>query len=223
MITVFTGVSGSGKSSLVFGTIAAESQRLINETYPAFVQQFMPHYGQPDADQLENISAAIIVDQQRLGGNSRSTVATVTDAAQMLRVLFSRLAEPHLDRPGSIPTTIRAACAPIAKASARSRRWTCRAVVDESKSLQEGALLPKGFEVDGWWSAVYFKSGLFEPTSRSRTFTPEERDLLFHLDDGRKVKVDKINLTYEGVIAKLKKGLGSKDPETLQPHVRARI
>ncbi len=99
-ITVFTGVSGSGKSSLVFGTIAAESQRLINETYPAFVQQFMPHYGQPDADALENISAAIIVDQQRLGGNSRSTVATVTDAAQMLRVLFSRLAEPRLGSPG---------------------------------------------------------------------------------------------------------------------------
>src|SRR3981081_3561854 len=95
-LTVFTGVSGSGKSSLVFDTIAAESQRLINETYPAFVQQFMPHYGQPDADQLENISAAIIVDQQRLGGNSRSTVATVTDAAQMLRVLFSRLGEPRL-------------------------------------------------------------------------------------------------------------------------------
>ena len=99
-ITVFTGVSGSGKSSLVFGTIAAESQRLINETYPAFVQQFMPHYGQPDADLLENISAAIIVDQQRLGGNSRSTVATVTDAAQMLRVLFSRLGEPRLGAPG---------------------------------------------------------------------------------------------------------------------------
>ena len=95
-ITVFTGVSGSGKSSLVFGTIAAESQRLINETYPAFVQQFMPHYGQPDADELENISCAIIVDQQRLGGNSRSTVATVTDAAQMLRVIFSRAAEPRL-------------------------------------------------------------------------------------------------------------------------------
>src|SRR3569623_1426940 len=99
-ITVFTGVAGSGKSSLVFGTIAAESQRLINETYPAFVQQFMPHYSQPDADQLENISAAIFVVQQRLGGNSRSTVATVTDAAQMLRVLFSRLAEPHLGSPG---------------------------------------------------------------------------------------------------------------------------
>ena len=99
MITVFTGVSGSGKSSLVFGTIAAESQRLINETYPAFAQQFMPRYGQPDADLLENISAAIIVDQQRLGGNSRSTVATVTDAAQMLRVLFARAAEPRLAAP----------------------------------------------------------------------------------------------------------------------------
>ena len=123
-ITVFTGVSGSGKSSLVFGTIAAESQRLINETYPAFVQQFMPHYGQPDADELENISCAIIVDQQRLGGNSRSTVATVTDAAQMLRVSFRARPSHGCRRPGSIPTTTRAACAPIARASARSRRWT---------------------------------------------------------------------------------------------------
>ena len=219
-ITVFTGISGSGKSSLVFGTIAAESQRLINETYPAFVQQFMPHYGQPDADLLENISAAIIVDQQRLGGNSRSTVATVTDTAQMLRVLYSRLAEPRLGSPGlysyNDPRGMCGECEGIGQVAAMDMS----AVVDESKSLKQGALLPRGFEVDSWWSATYHQSGMFDVDKPIKDYTPEERDLLFNLDDGRKVKVGKINLTYEGVVAKLKKGLGSKDPESLQPHMR---
>ena len=220
-ITVFTGVSGSGKSSLVFGTIAAESQRLINETYPAFVQQFMPHYGQPDADQLENISAAIIVDQQRLGGNSRSTVATVTDAAQMLRVLFSRLAEPHLGSPGlysyNDPRGMCAACEGIGQVAAMDMS----AVVDESKSLKQGALLPRGFEIDSWWVSSYFNAGLFDVDKPIRDFTPEERDMLFNLDDGRKVKVGKISLTYIGVIPRLKRSLGDKDPDALQPHIRA--
>ncbi|WP_332701798.1 excinuclease ABC subunit UvrA [Devosia sp.] len=220
-ITVFTGVSGSGKSSLVFGTIAAESQRLINETYPAFVQQFMPRYGQPDADQLENISAAIIVDQQRLGGNSRSTVATVTDAAQMLRVLFSRLAEPRLGPPSLYSYNDPRGMCPDCEGIGQVAAMDMSAVVDESKTLREGALLPKGFEVDGWWSAVYFGAGLFDIDKPIKEFTPEEREMLFNLDDGRKVKVNKINLTYEGVVAKLKKGLGSKDPESLQPHMRA--
>ena len=220
-ITVFTGVSGSGKSSLVFGTIAAESQRLINETYPAFVQQFMPHYGQPDADLLENISAAIIVDQQRLGGNSRSTVATVTDAAQMLRVLFSRLAEPRLGSPGLYSYNDPRGMCPECEGIGQVAAMNMAAVVDESKSLSQGALLAKGFEVDGWWSSIYFRSGLFDVNKPIRDFTAEERHMLFHLDDGRKVKVDKINLTYEGVVAKLKKGLGSKDPDSLQPHMRA--
>ncbi|WP_034159830.1 ATP-binding cassette domain-containing protein [Sphingomonas sp. ERG5] len=220
-ITVFTGVSGSGKSSLVFSTIAAESQRLINETYPAFVQQFMPHYGQPDADLLENISAAIIVDQQRLGGNSRSTVATVTDTAQMLRVLYSRMAEPRLPSPGlysyNDPRGMCAACEGIGQVAAMDMT----AVVDESRSLSQGALLCKGFEVDGWWSSIYFRAGLFDIDKPIREYSAEERALLFDLDDGRKVKVNKVNLTYEGVIPKLKRSLGSKDPETLQPHVRA--
>lgn len=220
-ITVFTGVSGSGKSSLVFGTIAAESQRLINETYPSFVQQFMPHYGQPDADQLSNISAAIIVDQQRLGGNSRSTVATVTDAAQMLRVIFSRLGSPKLGAPGlyshNDPRGMCADCEGIGQVASMDMS----AVVDESKSLNEGALLPKGFEIDSWWAGAYFGSGMFDLDKKIKDYTAEEKSNLFDLDDGRKVKVNKINITYEGVVAKLKKGLGTKDPEQLQPHARA--
>lgn len=219
-ITVFTGVSGSGKSSLVFGTIAAESQRLINETYPAFVQQFMPRYGQPDADSLENISAAIIVDQQRLGGNSRSTVATVTDTAQMLRVLYSRIATPHLGPPGlysfNDPRGMCSTCEGIGQVAAMNMA----AVIDESKSLNEGALLPKDFAVDTWWWEIYKNSGLFDMDKPIKKFTKEERENLFHLADGRKIKVGKIGLTYEGVVAKLKNGLGSKDPEQLQPHVR---
>ncbi|HEV7275298.1 MAG TPA: excinuclease ABC subunit UvrA [Devosiaceae bacterium] len=220
-ITVFTGVSGSGKSSLVFGTIAAESQRLINETYPAFVQQFMPHYGQPDADALENISAAIVVDQQRLGGNSRSTVATVTDAAQMLRVIFSHIAVPSLPSPGLYSSNDPRGMCPECEGIGQVAAMDMSAVLDESKSLNDGALLPKDFAVDSWWWEIYRNSGLFDMDKPIRDYSAEERENLLHLDDGRKIKVGKIGLTYEGVVAKLKKGLGSKDPETLQPHVRA--
>jgi excinuclease UvrABC ATPase subunit len=219
-ITVFTGVSGSGKSSLVFNTIAAESQRLINETYPAFVQQFMPHYGQPDADMLENISAAIIVDQQRLGGNLRSTVATVTDTAQMLRVLFSRLGEPRLPAPGYYSYNDPRGMCPDCEGVGQVAAMDMAAVVDESKSLNEGALLAKGFEVDSWWWSIYARSGMFDLDKPIRKYSAKERANLFDLDDGRKIKVDKINLTYLGVVPKLKQSLGSKDPETLQPHVR---
>jgi len=219
-ITVFTGVSGSGKSSLVFGTIAAESQRLINETYPAFVQQFMPHYGQPDADQLENISAAIIVDQQRLGGNSRSTVATVTDAAQMLRVIFSRIAEPRLPSPGLYSYNDPRGMCPECEGIGQVAAMDMSAVIDETKSLNQGALLPKDFAVDTWWWEIYKNSGLFDADKPIKDYSKEERDNLFYLDDGRKVRVGKIGLTYEGVVTKLKKGMGAKDPESLQPHVR---
>ena len=219
-ITVFTGVSGSGKSSLVFGTIAAESQRLINETYPAFLQQFMPHYGQPDADSLDNISAAIIVDQQRLGGNSRSTVATVTDAAQMLRVIFSRAAEPHLPSPGLYSYNDPRGMCPDCEGIGQVAAMDMSAVLDESKSLSQGALLPKDFAVNSWWWEIYANSGLFDLDKPIRKYSKEERDNLLNLDDGRKVKVGKIGMTYEGVVTKLKKGLGAKDPETLQPHVR---
>jgi excinuclease UvrABC ATPase subunit len=219
-ITVFTGVSGSGKSSLVFGTIAAESQRLINETYPAFVQQFMPKYGQPDADQLENISAAIIVDQQRLGGNSRSTVATVTDTAQMLRVLFSRLPEPRLGPPGLYSYNDPRGMCPDCEGIGQVAAMNMAAVIDETRSLNGGALLPKDYAVDSWYWEIYANSGLFDMDKPISQYSPQERENLFHLDDGRKIKVGKIGLTYEGVVTKLKKGLGSKDPDTLQPHVR---
>src|SRR5580658_4305711 len=220
-ITVFTGVSGSGKSSLVFSTIAAESQRLINETYPAFVQQFMPHYGQPDADQLENISAAIIVDQQRLGGNVRSTVATVTDTAQMLRVLYSRLAEPRLPAPGYYSYNDPRGMCPECEGFGQVAALDMAAVVDESKSLNQGALLHKVFAVHGWWWDIYARSGMFDLDKPIRKYSKEERANLFDLDDGRKVKVDKINLTYLGVVPKLRQMMGDKDPEQLQPHVRA--
>jgi excinuclease UvrABC ATPase subunit len=220
-ITVFTGVSGSGKSSLVFSTIAAESQRLINETYPAFVQQFMPHYGQPDADVLENISAAIIVDQQRLGGNLRSTVATVTDTAQMLRVLFSRLGEPRLPAPGYYSYNDPRGMCPDCEGVGQAVAMDMAVVVDESRSLNAGALIYKGFEVDSWRWSTYARSGLFDLDKPIADYSAEERANLFDLDDGRKIKVDKISLTYLGVTAKLKQSLGAKDPETLQPHVRA--
>ncbi|MGA2046932.1 MAG: excinuclease ABC subunit UvrA, partial [Terracidiphilus sp.] len=219
-ITVFTGVSGSGKSSLVFSTIAAESQRLINETYPAFVQQFMPHYGHPDADELKNISAAIIVDQQRLGGDMRSTVATVTDTAQMLRVLYSRLAEPRLPASGyysyNDPRGMCAECEGVGQVAAMDMA----AVVDETKSLKQGALLHKVFAVGGWWWSIYARSGMFDLDKPIRKYSKEERANLFDLDDGRKVKVDKINLTYLGVVPKLRQMMGDKDPDALQPHVR---
>jgi excinuclease UvrABC ATPase subunit len=219
-ITVFTVVSGSGKSSLVFSTIAAESQRLINETYPAFVQQFMPHYGQPDADKLENISAAIIVDQQRLGGNLRSTVATVTDTAQMLRVLFSRLAKPHLPAPGYYSYNDPRGMCPECEGVGQVSAIDMTAVVDESKSLSQGALLHKVFAVHGWWWDIYARSGMFDLDKPIRKYSKEERANLFDLDDGRKVRVDKINLTYLGVVPKLRQMMGDKDPETLQPQVR---
>ena len=219
-ITVFTGVSGSGKSSLVFGTIAAESQRLINETYPAFVQQFMPHYGQPDADSLENISCAIIVDQQRLGGNSRSTVATVTDAAQMLRVIYSRIAAPRLPSPGLFSYNDPRGMCPDCEGIGQVAAMDMNAVIYESKSLNQGALLPKDFAVDTWWWEIYKNSGLFDMDKPIKKYSKEERHSLLELDDGRKIKVGKIGLTYEGVVTKLKKGMGAKDPEQLQPHVR---
>lgn len=220
-ITVFTGVSGSGKSSLVFSTIAAESQRLINETYPAFVQQFLPRLGQPDADLLENISAAIVVDQQRPGTQSRSTVATVTDTAPMLRVMFSRIGEPAAGPPAAYSFNDPRGMCPDCEGTGQIASVNMAAVVDEAKTLAGGALLPRDCAVDSWWWEACRNSGLFDMNRPVGAFSEEERFNLLHLDDGRKVRVGKLNMTYAGVIVRLRKGMGSKDPESLQPHVRA--
>ncbi|MBI1376531.1 MAG: ATP-binding cassette domain-containing protein [Frankiales bacterium] len=246
-LTVFTGVSGSGKSSLVFDTIAAESQRLINETYSTFVQGFMPTQARPDVDVLEGLTTAIVVDQQRLGADPRSTVGTVTDAHALLRVLFSRLGRPYVGSPQAFSfnvPTVRASGAikvergPVAKTERRTftriggmcPRCEGRGSVsdidlaqlyDDTKSINEGALTIPGWKVDSWWTTgLYANSGLVDPDKPIRKFTRKELDaFLYH--EPVKVKVNGVNLTYEGLIPKLQKSMLSKDVDALQPHIRA--
>jgi len=244
-LTVFTGVSGSGKSSLVFGTIAAESQRMINETYSAFVQGFMPTLARPDVDVLEGLTTAIIVDQERMGANSRSTVGTATDANAMLRVLFSRLGEPHIGSSNAfsfnIPTVRASGQISVEKASGRTETISftqsggmcprCEGMgsvndidhsqlYDESKSLNEGALTIPGYNADGWYVRIYAGSGYFDPDKPIREFTTEERnDLLYR--EPTKIRIDNINVTYEGLIPRIQKSFLSKDVEAMQPHIRA--
>ena len=245
-LTVFTGVSGSGKSSLVFGTIAAESQRLINETYSAFVQGFMPTMARPDVDVLEGLTTAIIVDQQRMGADSRSTVGTATDANAMLRILFSRLGEPRIGSPqafsfnvasvsGSGAVTVqRGAATKAVKASFSRTGGMCprceglgnvsdldlSQLYDESKSLNEGALTIPGYSVDGWYGRIFSGCGFFDPDKPVAKFTKKElHDLLYR--EPTKIKVDGINLTYEGLVPKIQKSMLSKDVDSLQPHIRA--
>ena len=210
-LTVFTGVSGSGKSSLVFGTIAAESQRMINETYSAFVQGFMPTLARPDVDVLEGLTTAIIVDQERMGANARSTVGTVTDANAMLRILFSRLGQPHIGSPqafsfniptvqgsGAItierggdgedrrarPSTSSAACARAARAWAPSPTSTCTQIYDDGKSLAEGAITVPGYTADGWTARIFAESGFFDPDKPIRDYTEKElHDFLYKRAD----------------------------------------
>src|SRR4051812_39044556 len=243
-LTVFTGVSGSGKSSLVFGTIAAESQRLINETYSAFVQGFMPALTRPDVDVLEGLTTAIIVDQERMGANARSTVGTVTDANAMLRILFSRLGEPHIGSPNAFSFNVPSVRASGAITVERGNRKAVRAtfnrlggmcprcegmgsvndfdlsqLYDDSKSLNEGALIIPGYSMDGWYGRIFRGCGFFDPDKPIRKFTKKElRDLLYR--EPTKIKVDGINLTYEGVIPRIQKSMLSKDVDTLQPHIR---
>src|SRR5215510_2668916 len=244
-LTVFTGVSGSGKSSLVFGTIAAESQRLINETYSAFVQGFMPTLARPEVDVLEGLTPAIIVDQERMGGNPRSTVGTATDAYAMLRVLWSRLGKPHIG-----PATAFSFNVPTRKASGamtvdkgKGERIVVRDVVylggmcprcegmgsvsdidlsqlfDDSKSLNEGALTIPGYTADGWQVRIFAAAGL-DPDKPIRKYTKKERqDFLY--SESRKVKFQNINLTYEGLVPRIQKSFLSKDLEAMQPHIRA--
>src|SRR5215213_5711932 len=244
-LTVFTGVSGSGKSSLVFATIAAESQRMINETYSAFVQGFMPTLARPDVDVLEGLTTAIIVDQERMGSNPRSTVGTVTDANAMLRILFSRLGKPHIGSPNAysfnVPS-VRASGAITIERGGRTKAekatfnrlggmcprcegmgsvtdFDLTALYDDSLSLSDGALTIPGYSMDGWYGRIFSGSGYFDMDKPIRKYTKKELHNLLYREP-TKIKVEGINLTYEGVIPKIQKSMLSKDIDSLQPHVR---
>jgi excinuclease ABC A subunit len=245
-LTVFTGVSGSGKSSLVFGTIAAESQRMINETYSAFVQGFMPTLARPDVDVLEGITTAIIVDQERMGANSRSTVGTATDANAMLRILFSRLGEPHVGSPqafsfnvasvsgagaitvdrGNTPSkerrefSVTGGMCPRCEGMGTVNDIDLAQLYDDSKSLNGGALTIPGYTADGWGVRIYAGSGFVDGDKPIREYTEQERhDFLYK--EPTKVKIGDMNMTYEGLVPRVQKSMLSKDREAMQPHIRA--
>jgi excinuclease UvrABC ATPase subunit len=244
-LTVFTGVSGSGKSSLVFDTIAAESQRLINETYSAFVQGFMPTLARPEVDVLEGLTTAIIVDQQRMGADPRSTVGTATDANAMLRILFSRLGQPHIGSPQAFSFNVASISGAGAVAFERGGkivkerrsfsitggmcpRCEGRGAVtdidlsqlfDDSKSLNDGALTIPGYTGGGWNSRLYSESGFYDPDKPIRTYTKKERHDFLHHEPVR-VKIAGINMTYEGLIPRIQRSMLSKDKEAMQPHIR---
>ena len=245
-LTVFTGVSGSGKSSLVFDTIAAESQRLINETYSAFVQGFMPTLARPEVDVLDGLTTAILVDQQRMGVDARSTVGTATDANAMLRILFSRLGTPHIGSPSAYSfnvasvrasggiTVERGGKTQTKKATFNRLGGMCprcegmgsvtdfdlSALYDDSKSINESAITIPGYSMDGWYGRIFRGSGFFDPDKPIRKYNKRElHDLLYK--EPTKIKVDGINLTYEGLIPKIQKSMLSKDVDSLQSHIRA--
>jgi excinuclease UvrABC ATPase subunit len=245
-LTVFTGVSGSGKSSLVFDTIAAESQRLINETYSAFVQGFMPTLARPEVDVLDGLTTAIIVDQERMGANPRSTVGTATDANAMLRILFSRLGRPRIgsaqafafnvasisgagavtvERGGQTVKerrsfSITGGMCPRCEGLGTISDFDLSALYDDSKSLSEGALTVPGYSMEGWYGRIFTGCGFFDPDKPIRTFSKRElNDLLYKAPT--KIKVEGINLTYEGLIPRIQKSMLSKDKEAMQPHIRA--
>jgi excinuclease UvrABC ATPase subunit len=246
-LTVFTGVSGSGKSSLVFGTIAAESQRMINETYSAFVQGFMPTLGRPEVDVLEGLTTAIIVDQERMGANARSTVGTATDASAMLRILFSRLGQPHIGSPNAfsfnVPSVRGSGAITVARGEGKGetirKTYTvtggmcprCEGMgsvsdidrtqlYDASKSLAEGALTIPGYTADGWMVRIFSESGFLDPNKPIRDYSEKELHDFLHREP-TKVKLASINMTYEGLIPKIQKSFLSKDRESMQPHIRA--
>jgi excinuclease UvrABC ATPase subunit len=244
-LTVFTGVSGSGKSSLVFGTIAAESQRLINETYSAFVQGFMPTLARPEVDVLEGLTTAIIVDQQRMGADPRSTVGTATDANAMLRIAFSRLGQPHIGTASAfsfnVPSVRASGAITIERGPARTVRQTFTRVggmcprcegrgtvsdvdltqlFDDSKSLAEGAITVPGYKAGGWNYRLYSASGYVDPDKPIRDYTETELHHFLHREPIR-MKIAGINMTYEGLIPRVEKSMLAKDKEVRQPHVRA--
>src|SRR5215211_4281672 len=219
-LTVFTGVSGSGKSSLVFGTIAAESQRLINETYSAFVQGFMPSLARPDVDLLEGLTTAIIVDQERMGANSRSTVGTATDANAMLRIVFSRLGVPSAGPSFHYSFNLPAGACPRCEGVGTVTDIDLDQLFDRDKSLAEGAITIPGYTADGWQVRIFTASGFLDPDKPIRDYTERElHDLLYK--EPVKVKVESINLTYEGLVPRVQKSFLQKDKEALQPHIRA--
>jgi excinuclease UvrABC ATPase subunit len=246
-LSVFTGVSGSGKSSLVFGTIAAESQRLINETYSAFVQGFMPTLARPEVDVLDGLTTAILVDQERMGADARSTVGTATDANAMLRILFSRLGQPHIGSPNAysfnVPSVRASGAITVERGAGKTQTkkatftrlggmcprcegrgsvtdFDLSAMYDAGLSLNEGALTIPGYSMDGWYGRIFRGCGFFDPDKPIRRFTKRElHDLLYK--EPTRIKVDGINLTYEGLIPKIQKSMLSKDVDALQPHVRA--
>ncbi|MDO7882415.1 excinuclease ABC subunit UvrA [Antiquaquibacter soli] len=221
-LTVFTGVSGSGKSSLVFGTIAAESQRLINETYPAFVQGFMASLGRPDVDSLENLSAAIIVDQERMGANSRSTVGTATDVNAMLRIVFSRLGEPHIGPSYYFGFNAPEGMCPECEGLGHVTDIDLDELFDRSKSLVEGAITVPGYTADGWMVRGYIESGFLPGDVPIKDFTEQQlQDFLYK--EPVKVAVTGFNMTYEGLVPKVRKSILSKDKDSVQPHIRAFI
>ncbi|MFF0451435.1 ATP-binding cassette domain-containing protein [Streptomyces sp. NPDC004609] len=219
-LTVFTGVSGSGKSSLVFGTIAAESQRLINETYTAFIQSFMPSLGRPDVDGLHNLSAAIVVDQERMGANSRSTVGTATDAYTMLRIIFSRLGTPHIGTSGAFSFNLPEGMCPRCEGLGKVSDIDIDEIVDRDKSLNEGAITVPGHAVDSWPWSIVVGSGFYDPDTKLRDFTEREWADLLH-KESVKVKVGTNNFTYEGLVTRIRRSWLVKDREALQPHIRA--
>ena len=245
-LTVFTGVSGSGKSSLVFGTIAAESQRMINETYSAFVQGFMPTLSRPEVDALEGLTTAIIVDQERMGSNPRSTVGTATDASAMLRILFSRLGQPHIGPPNAYSFNVPSVKAsggitierggktktevatfsrlggmcPRCEGMGSVTDFDLSALYDDGKSLNEGALTIPGYSMEGWYGRIFRGCGYFDPDKPIGKYNKRERhDLLYR--EPTKIKVEGINLTYAGLIPQIQKSFLSKDVDALQPHIRA--
>ncbi|MFK3979203.1 ATP-binding cassette domain-containing protein [Micromonospora sp. NPDC050397] len=219
-LTVFTGVSGSGKSSLVFGTIAAESQRLINETYTAFVQSFMPNQGRPDVDALHNLSAAIVVDQERMGANSRSTVGTATDAHTMLRIIFSRLGTPHVGTSTAFSFNSAEGMCPECEGLGRVSTLDIDQLVDRKLSLNEGAITAPNFTVGSWYWQTMAQSGLFDPDTKLADYTPQQWEDFLH-KPATKIKASNFNTTYEGLVVKVQRLFLSKERESMQPHVRA--
>ncbi|MCT9930418.1 excinuclease ABC subunit UvrA [Planotetraspora sp. A-T 1434] len=219
-LTVFTGVSGSGKSSLVFGTIAAESQRLINETYTAFIQSFMPSLGRPDVDSLRNLSAAIVVDQERMGANSRSTVGTATDAHTMLRIIFSRLGTPHVGTSSAFSFNNPEGMCPECEGLGRVSAIDVDELVDVERSLNDGAITVPGFTVDSWYWQNLAHSGFVDPDVKLKDFTPAQWEDFLH-KPATKIKLGTMNTTYEGLVVKVQRVYLSKDRESMQPHIRA--